>query len=279
MSTKNYPNLNDVEIGWIEQAASFRPDANVEDLINSFLIVFPERGTHDALTGAQIREKLTQRFNDVLYRKDRGYAMNIMHKRQEYAEMFTQTFSVLNPLSMLNFYEQIFTNPKSKPSDKFKAITEAEKLKARLFGEEKPTKKSALERAEEMRSHEINELREKLSKSIEKKRYTSVYSNLPDALKERIKEQYESAKKYDEDDDRYYRVESMAEIVKRVLNDNNMHDEWNIMAKYYYPDPRMKDMPPYAIVALSDRLLHGRIDALSIQEIDAIIDEILDVYI
>ena len=279
MSTKNYPNFNDIELGWIEQAASLRPDANVEDLVNSFLIVFPERGTHDALTGAQIREKLTQRFNDVLYRKDRGYAVNIMHKRQEYVEIFTQTFSVLNPLSMLNFYEQIFTNPKSKPSDKFKAITEAEKLKARLFGEEKPTKKSPLERAEEMRSHEINELREKLSESIQSKRYSSVYSNLSDALKERINEQYESAKKYDEDDDRYYRVKSMAEIVKSVLNDNNMHEEWNIMAKYYYPDPRMTDMPPYAIVALSDRLLHGRIDALSIQEIDAIIDEILDVYI
>lgn len=279
MSTKNYPNFNAVELGWIEQSASLRPDANVEHLVNSFLIAFPERATHDGLTAHEIREKLTQRVNDILYRKDRGYAVNIMLKRQEYAEMFTQTFSVLNPLSMLNFYEQIFTNPKSKPSDKFKAITEAEKLKARLFGEEKPTKKSPLERAEEMRSHEINELREKLSKSIEKKRYSSVYSNLSDALKERINEQYESAKQYDEEDGQYYTVESKAEIVKRVLNDNNMHDEWNIMAKYYYPDPRMKDMPPYAIVALSDRLLHGRIDALSIQEIDAIIDEILDVYI
>ena len=266
MSTKNYLNFNDVELGWIEQAASLRPDANVEDLVNSFLIVFPERGTHDALTGAQIREKLTQRFNDVLYRKDRGYAVNIMRKRQEYVEMFTQTFSVLNPLSMMNFYEQIFTHPKSKPSDKFKAIAEAEKLKARLFAEEKPTKKSPHERAEAMRSYEIDDLRKKLSDGIKRKRYTSVYSKLSDALKAKIQKRLET--------------EELGQVAAcyYVLKDEDMHDEADIMDKYF-SDARMTDMPDYALVALSDRLLHGRIADLSIQEIDAIIDEILDVYI
>ena len=268
MSTKNYPNFNDVELGWIEQAASLRPDANVEDLVNSFLIVFPERGAHDALTGAQIREKLTQRFNDVLYRKDRGYAVNIMRKRQEYVEMFTQTFSVLNPLSMMNFYEQIFTHPKSKPSDKFKAIAEAEKLKARLFAEEKPTKKSPHERAEAMRSYEIDDLRKKLFDGIRRKRYTSVYSKLSDALKEEIEKQYDA----ETDGGR-----SLPEVVEHVLNDEG-HEDVKQM-RLYFSDARMTDLPDYALVALSDRLLHGRIDALSIQEIDAIIDEILDVYI
>lgn len=81
--TNNFPNLNDAEKGWLVQSAALRTDATVEDLIDSFLVLFPDRATHEGLTPQQIRETLTSRFNDILYRKDRGYAETIDNKRNE----------------------------------------------------------------------------------------------------------------------------------------------------------------------------------------------------
>ena len=128
MDTKNYPNLNTDEKNWLVEAAALRPDANVDALIDSFLVLFTDRREHDGITTAEIRDTLKSRFNDILYRLSRGYSENIDQKKKEYETIFTAVFAVLNPLAQMNFYEQMFTDPKSKPSDKFKAINDAEKL-------------------------------------------------------------------------------------------------------------------------------------------------------
>lgn len=146
MSTNHYPNFNENETRWLVQSAALRPDANVDDLIHSFIAVFPDRAKHDGLTEVEIHETLISRINDLIYRKDRGYAEIIAEKRQEFQEMFSTAFAVLNPLSLLNYYEQTFTNPKSEPSDKFKAILEAEKLKARLFPPPTPRQQGEIDR-------------------------------------------------------------------------------------------------------------------------------------
>lgn len=103
------------------QSAALRTDASVDDLIDSFLLVFPQRAEHDGLTEKQIRQTLTSRINDILYRKARGYAETIDAKRNEYQQIFTAAFSMLNPITLMNFYEQTFADPNSKPSDKFRA--------------------------------------------------------------------------------------------------------------------------------------------------------------
>lgn len=262
--TNNYPNLNDAENKWLLLSAALRPDASVDDLINSFITVFPDRAEHDGLTEKQIRQTLTSRFNDILYRKDRGYAQGIAEKRNEMQQAFDAGFAVLNPLAQMNFYEQMFTDPKSKPSDKFKAINDAEKLKARLFGES--PKKSPAQRAEALKTYEIKTLREKIADIIDTKRFAAVYSTFSDTLKEKIKTTANEE-----------RI-GLQEACRWVLDEEGMHAEAEMMRKCV-SDKRMTDMPPNALVALSDRLLHGRSDDLSISEIDARIDEILRVYV
>ena len=263
MSTNPYPNLNTDEKNWLVEAAR-RPDANVDALIDSFLVLFPDRREHDGLTEKQIRETLKSRFNDILYRKDRGYAEQIAEKRNEYEQTFTSVFAVLNPIAQMNFYERIFTDPKSKPSDKFKAINDAEKLKARFFGESPKT--SPAERAEALKTSEITTLRKKLFDIIDRKRYNAVRATLSDTLKEKIENRSK---------EEHFTKEEAQRI---VLEEEGMHEAAEMMRKSF-SDHRMKDMPPNALVALSDRLLHGRSDDLSIDEIDAIIDEILRLYV
>ena len=61
MATKNSQNFTEVELGWIEAAASIRRAANVEALVNSFLCIFWNRARHAQMTPDEIRVKLTSR--------------------------------------------------------------------------------------------------------------------------------------------------------------------------------------------------------------------------
>lgn len=264
--TNHYLNLTQDEKKWLLRAAALRKDASVDELIDSFLVLFPDRTQHEELTHEQIREKLTSRFNDVLYRTDRGYASKIAEKRDEYEQMFSSAFAVLNPLAQLNFYEQTFTHPKSKPSDKFKAINDAEKLKARLFPETPSPKTSPTQRATAMTDTEIKNLREKISGILYRKRYWSVRSQLSQDLKEKVKKRLKAEYLGD------------AEAHAEVLEEEGMHEAAKMMRLCIH-DERISEMPPPALVALSDRLLYGRSNALSIVEIDPLLDEILHRYV
>ena len=176
-----YQNFSDIEKDWIVLAAALRPDATVDDLINSFLAVFPERAEHDGSPPAKIREILTSRINDMLYRKERGYPQTIDDLRREYQQPFTSTFAVINPLALLNHYERIFTNPKSKPSDVFKAIQAADTLKNRIVQEE-------IDRQKAERKKEAQIQRKRLFIHFNAQRFHAVYDQLPENLQHEIQQ-------------------------------------------------------------------------------------------
>ena len=183
---KHYQSLNEKEKQWLVQSAALRPDASVEDFIDSFLVLFPERATHEGVTEAKIRKILTSRFNDILYRKERGYAETIAEKRSEYQQTFSAHFAVLNPLALLNYYEQIFTSEKSKPSDKFKAIQAADALNKRIVQEE-------INRQQAAQKKQIKRNRERLFTYLNWKRFDAVYDTLDEKLQAEI-EQYDTQK-------------------------------------------------------------------------------------
>lgn len=230
MSSKNYPNLSENEINWLVESASLRTDANVKDLIDSFFQCFPDRATHDGKSLQQIRDILTSRFNDILYRKDRGYTQIIAEKRTVYQkiikavenqEIFIATFSVLNPVSLLNFHEQIFTNPKSKPSDKFKSISAAEALKVRMAEDQQKAKleKAKKEKVElEKAEKEKVEYRQKyhdVLREIENKRFERVIKQLPEALQAEVQARIEEGESFG--------FNTSYEIAYYTLKDKGMH--------------------------------------------------------
>lgn len=137
----HYPNLKASEKDWLVQTAALRESASIEELINSFLLICPERATHEGLTETQIREKLTRRFNDILNRKDSTAAETVKEKRQMFLEALEDavdtSYAVGNPIALMNFYESIFTDKNAKNSDKFKAIKEYRALRDQLFPESK----------------------------------------------------------------------------------------------------------------------------------------------
>ena len=257
--TNHYPNLTDAENKWLMLSAALRPDASVDDLIHSFLAVFPDRAEHDALTEKQIRDTLRSRFNDILYRKDRGYAEIIAEKRNEMQQAFDAGFAVLNPLALMNFYEQTFTDPKSKPSDKFKAINDAEKLKARLFPP--PT---------EQQLAEIDRLRKKIKKEVERKRkwlprrqyhkrFNAVYNALPEPLQKEV----------DDYPDGYSSLEQMEDVLERegmteqrAAMDSSLPHDWADV------------LSDVAILEISEQLSNG--EKMTPDEDDALIQSYLD---
>lgn len=258
--TNNFPNLNDAEIGWLVQSAALRTDANVEDLIDSFLLVFPQRAEHDGLSNEQIRETLTSRFNDILYRKDRGYAETIDNKRQEYQQVFTAAFSVLNPLAMMNFYEQTFTDKNSKPSDKFKAIQAAEKLNATLFPPPTDEQQKQRKRQQNLLKEQAKKKRDGLYWRIRKKRFRTVFYPLDEALQKEIE------KEIKEDTDGYYEWKIMEDVLHRY----GMTDDIQKLKT----DISITDctfLSDVAILEIDEQLSNGGIDEMSPDEIDALI--------
>ena len=154
MATKKYPNLTEDEINWFVNAVAFRTDANLNDLIDSFFAMFPDRGTHEDMSRRTIRGILTSRFNDILYRTERGYTQIIADKRAAFQQIlkdmkdqasFKSTFSVLNALSLLHFHEQVFTDPKAKTNHKFKAIDAADALRVRIAKKQQRAEKEKSE--------------------------------------------------------------------------------------------------------------------------------------
>lgn len=154
MATKKYPNLTEDEINWFVNAVAFRTEANLNDLINSFFAMFPDRGTHEDMSRRTIRGILTSRFNDILHRTERGYTQIIADKRAAFQQIlqdmkdqasFKSTFSVLNALSLLHFHEQVFTDPKAKTNHKFIAIDAADALRVRIAKEQQRAEKEKSE--------------------------------------------------------------------------------------------------------------------------------------
>ena len=176
---KYYQNLDENETQWLVESAALRPDASVEDFIDSFLALFPERATHEGITTEQIREKLTSRFNDILYRKERGYAQTIKEKSTQSQQRFSSVFAVLNPLALLNHYEQIFNNPDSKQSDIFKAIQAAETLKQRIVQEE-------IDRQHAARKKQIEGYRTRCVIMFNDKMFHSIWDHLDEHLQDEI---------------------------------------------------------------------------------------------
>ena len=262
-NTTHYPNLNDAENKWLVLSAALRPDASVDDLINSFLAVFPDRTQHDGLTPKQIRETLTSRFNDILYRTDRGYAPCIAEKRNEYQHAFTQAFAVLNPLAQMNFYEQTFTDPKSKPSEKFKAINDAEKLKARLFPPPNERQLAEIDRQRNRIKKEAEGKRKGLSRRVERKRFHAVYDTLPEPIQKEIENH--------PDADWYTDLERTAAVLER-------HDRTQERAALdsSLPDDWADFLSDVAILEISEQLSNGGIDEMTPDALDALIHSYLD---
>ena len=260
MDTKNYPNLNTDEKNWLVEAAALRPDANVDALIDSFLVLFPDRREHDDRTTAEIRETFKSRFNDILYRLSRGYSENIDQKKKEYETIFTAVFAVLNPLAQMNFYEQMFTNPKSKPSDKFKAINDAEKLKARLFPPPTPQEQREEQRERDRQQRHIKDeatrKRDGLSWRVSRKRFHAVYNALPEPLQKEI----------DDCPDGYSEYEQMRDVLER----ENMTAERAAM-ETDLPYDWAAFLSDVAILEIDEQLSNGGIDERTPDAVDALI--------
>ena len=263
--TNNFPNLNETEKGWLVQSAALRNDASVDDLIDSFLLVFPDRTQHDGMTPKQIRETLTSRFNDILYRKARGYAETIDNKRNEYQQIFTAAFSVLNPIALMNFYEQTFADPKSKPSDKFKAIQAAEKLNDKIFPPPTDEQLQQRIRQQNLLKEQAKNKRSKLYWRLREKRFQSVYETLDEALQTEIQTENKA--------DRGGLADG--EIMEDVLHRYGMTDE----IQKLNPDISFTDctfLSDVAILEIDERLSNGGIDQMSPDAIDALIKSYLE---
>lgn len=259
--TPNYPNFNETEKSWLVQSAALRTDANVDDLIDSFLAVFPQRAEHEGLTQKQIRETLTSRINDILYRKARGYAETIESKRQEYQHIFTAAFSVLNPLALMNFYEQTFADPNSKPSDKFKAIQAAEKLNATLFPEPTEEQRQQTRRQQNLLKEQASNTRESLSWRVHRKRFHAVYDHLDEELQTEIKDCPDGYSEW--------------ELMQDVLHREGMTDELQkLKSDISFTD--YKFLSDVAILEIDETLSNGGLEEMSIDEVDALIISYLD---
>ena len=263
-TTNHYPNLTDAENKWIVLSAALRPDASVDDLINSFLAVFPDRTQHDGLTPKQIRETLTSRFNDILYRTDRGYAPCIAEKRNEYQHAFTQAFAVLNPLAQMNFYEQTFTDKKSKPSEKFKAINDAEKLKARLFPPPTPTQLAESDRQQKTLKKKADDTRKRLYWRVYRKRLSAVYNALPETIQKEI-DTYPDADEY-----------SDREIMDAVLERQGNRTQERKALVSNLPADWTEFLSAGAILEIDEKLSPGGLNEMTPDALDALIHSYLD---
>ncbi|MXV82391.1 hypothetical protein F4Z98_03375 [Candidatus Poribacteria bacterium] len=263
-TTKNYPNLTDAEKKWLVLSAALRPDASVDDLINSFLVVFPDRTQHDGLTEKQIRETLTSRVNDILYRKERGYAPCIAEKRNDMQRAFDAGFAVLNPLALMNFYEQTFTDPKSKPSDKFKAINDAEKLKARLFPPPTDQQQKEIDRQQTRLKKKADDTRTRVYWRVYRKRLRAVYDALPETLQKEI-DTYPDADEY-----------SDREIMDAVLERQGNLTEQRAALSSDLPVDWAEFLSAGAILEIDAQLSNGGIDEMTPDALDALIHSYLD---
>lgn len=181
-----YPYLTKDEIQWIELSKALRPDASINDLIESFLGLFPDRATHPGLTEKQIHQKMKNRFKDVISRRGKE---NIEKHIAAYEQMFS-TYAVLDPRQQLNHYESIFTDPKSKPSEKSKAISDAEKVRAKVLPEKPKAVRDAeaeveRQKFEEKQKH-IKTWREDIARILTRKQCWAIYETLDEALKAEI---------------------------------------------------------------------------------------------
>lgn len=261
MSSQNYPNFSKDETEWLVQSAALRADANVEHLIDSFLTIFPHRAEHEEMSIEEIRETLRSRVNDILYRKARGYAEDIDLKRKEYAPIFSAVFSVVNPLAQMNFYEQIFSNPKSKPSDKFKAIQAAEKLKATLFRQPHQHEQLEIQRQQQILQREAKDIHKRLYFLVNQHRFFFIFTQLDPSLQEEIRKGIMD--------------DTMEEQMRDVLEREGMDTELQAL----HTDISLKDyefLSDAIILDLDDQLSNGGIKNMTPDEVDTLIQSHLD---
>ena len=281
MATNNYPNLTEDEINWLVNSAALRRKATVKDLIDSFFQVFPERTTHPDLSPRRIRDILTSRFNDILYRKQRGYTQIIADKRAVFQEIlkdievqasFKSTFSVLNAVSLLHFHEQIFTNPKAKPSDKFKAINAAEELRVRMAKE--------LQAAEKEKAEAIHKEETSLYDDDEIYFFHTIY-NLQERYLEKVLQQLsEPLKQEIEKEINANPFNTPAEMALYTLEAKGMSDAVEKVRSIIH-DPR-----PYEIGSklsssgrqkFANKFSKDTLQQMSLDELDTLLDIYIDV--
>ena len=252
-----YPYLTKDEIQWIEQSKALRPDAPIDDLITSFLALFPDRAAHPELSGEQIRQKLKTRFKDVISRRGKE---NIETRRTEYEQMFS-TYAVFDPRQQLQHYESIFTDPKSKPTEKSKAIADAEKVRAKLLPEKSKAVRdaeAAVERHQfEEKRQRIQKWREDIEKILQRKQHSAVYETLDEALKAEIE--------YPDRFDRYDLLE--------IRDREDLHAELERL-DIIRRDQRCEELSDAAVEEIYRRFYHidGTTSSLTLSELDALIN-------
>ena len=280
MTTNNYPNLTENEIDWLVLSAAQRTDVNVKDLINSFFAIFPDRATHEGMSGKMIRNILTSRFNDILYRKDRGYSQIIVEKRAAFQEVWKlmedpgaleSTFSVLNAMSLLHFHEQVFTDPKAKSSDKFKAIDAAETLRVRIErSQREASRKKPAARQEERKTiwhdDEIDFLN--TIYNIQEKYVEQVLKQLPEALRQEIQEKIDSN-----------RFNTPAENALYLLKEKGMSEALEKVDSIL-SDPRPREIGNRlsftGLQKFTKKFSKNKLKQMSIDELDTLLDIYMD---
>ena len=267
--TNHYPNLTDAEKQWLLKTAALRPEANVEDLMNSFLTLFPDRTQHDGLTTTEIRQKLTSRFNDILYRTDRGYAPCIAEKRNDIQQAFAGVFAVLNPLAQMNFFEQMFTDPKAKPSDKFKAIQEAETLNKRVkaAAEKQADHQRKIQEEQELLERMFRETRDELYWRVSEIAFQSFLATLPEPLQEQINAEAAKNKEI-----------TMTEIAEAILQKQGMHAEVEKIRDIDRDDRYKRRISKLSPVAVMQLLRDLEMDAIKDNIKIASVDGFMDFY-
>ena len=163
----------------------------------------------------------------------------------------------------MNFYELTFTHEKSKPSDKFKAINDAEKLKARLFPPPTDQLLAETRRQQTMLEKEAARKRKLLSRRVERKRFHAVYDTLPETLRKEIDNL--------PDADWYTDSERTAAVLER-------HDRTSERAAMEtdLPDDWADFLSDVAILEIDEQLSNGGIDERTPDEVDALIASYLD---
>ena len=161
----------------------------------------------------------------------------------------------------MNFYEQIFSNPKSKPSDKFKAIQAAEKLKAILFRQPHQHEEMEIKRQQQILKREAKDVRKRLYFFVNQHRILSIYTQLDPSLQEEIREGIMD--------------DTMEERMRDVLEREGMDDKLGAL----YTDISFKDyefLSDATILDLDEQFSNGGIKNMTPDEVDALIQSYVD---
>ena len=154
----------------------------------------------------------------------------------------------------------MFTDPKSKPSDKFKAINDAEKLKAHLFPPPTPQEQREIDRQQRHLKDEATQKREWLPRRVSRKRFHAVYDTLPEPLQKEIDD---CPSGYSEEEQMIDVLERENMTTERAAMESDLHDWADFLSDV-------------AILEIDQRLSNGGLDEMKPDEVDALIQSYLD---